>query len=638
MSAPNSNTNQRLANTRSAPSARFIRRIGPHHFAYLRAVAEGLDAVESAKRYLGIQHGHEHRGAHRQLVDAVQAIARRSSERAWRLVGMAIPFNPQHQERPSLEEFVEARGLDGWSEEELVEMLESAYPLDKRSSRRDKLRLKQLDMLRRLEKAEAQHPRPHDLVSDWFDEVTAKRLITAGHNTLQQLAQVIAAGGRWYQSMPGIGTSKAQRIASHLLTLIPASTPPEKPFFALKAVEAGGGRSELVTLAASALPSPALPSSFGFVTLLDAPSSSSSGGLSAGGFAVGGLATHSASLLDARDDTEAVRAWIQARCTTPATVKSYTRESRRLMLWLIRERGGKRFADLRVEDCMAYQAFLQHIPPAWISRNRATPGFVGWAPFRGQLNTASQALAITILNGLFSWLAAAKYLSGNPWLLVNGDSGSSDQVTKLLDTKAFSDGALAHIHAFLDRQPPSPSCQRMQFVVSFVEAVGLRSAELIDAKLEAFSLQPEGWTMRVTGKRAKTRTVIIPRPAFEALQTYLGQRGLGGIESAPPSAPLIASTQDGMTPIGYQALYLTVKRWFRKAISDSELSFKERMELDGASTHWLRHTFGTKAVAKEVPYDVIQQQLGHSSVNTTMNIYARAPLRRRAEELGKAFK
>ncbi len=55
--------------------------------------------------------------------------------------------------------------------------------------------------------------------------------------------------------------------------------------------------------------------------------------------------------------------------------------------------------------------------------------------------------------------------------------------------------------------------------------------------------------MRVTGKGAKTRTVFVPRPAMEALQTYLAQRGLGGLESAPPNTPLLASTLDGMAPI-----------------------------------------------------------------------------------------
>ena len=624
---------------------RLIRRLGPHHFAYLRSIAEGLDANDSAHRYLGITHGHERRSLHAQLVGAVQAIARRSGERAWRLVGACISPGPVG-ERPSLEDFVQARGLDGWSEAEQLEMLEAAYPPDGKALRRQRLRQRQIEMLRRLERSEAQSPRRSDLVSDWFDEVTATRLIRAGHTTLADLARVIAAGGQWYRSMPGVGVSKARRIASHLLTLIPAALPPDKPFFPLR-----GTQSDESDLSAprglSVLNDQTDPSAtFGevgalFTRALRAPVQGDGAGpanrsVQVWTAQVGGVCKEDA-LLDARTDAEAVQAWIAARCSTPATVRSYSREAQRLMLWLVRERGGRRFAQMRVEDCLAYQAFLQHVPPSWISRDRAAPGQVGWAPFRGPLSVASQVQATRILGGLFAWLAAAKYLAGNPWLLVNTDTGSKDQVTQVLETHAISEGAMAHIHGFLAQQVPSASCQRMQFIVSFVAAVGLRSAELLDARLGAFAWQPEGWTMRVTGKGAKTRTVFVPRPAMEALQTYLAQRGLGGLESAPPDAPLLASTLDAMAPIGYQALYLSVRRWFAKAVSASPLSSRERAELVGASTHWLRHTFGTTAVAREVPYDVIQQQMGHASVNTTMNIYARAPLKRRAQELGKAF-
>lgn len=624
---------------------RLIRRLGPHHFAYLRAIAEGLDANDSAHRYLGITHGHERRSLHGQLVGAVQAIARRSGERAWRLVGACISSGPVG-ERPSLEDFVQARGLEGWSEAEQLEMLEAAYPLDGKALRRQRLREKQIEMLRRLQRSEAQSPCSSDLVSDWFDEVTATRLIRAGHTTLADLARVIAAGGQWYRSMPGVGVSKARRIASHLLTLIPAALPPDKPFFPLRGIQSDKpdlsdprGLSDQSDLSAT-------PAEVGALSTpaLRAPADVDGAGatwpvqvwttqVDAMGRGVG----EADALLDARTDAEAVQAWIAARCSTAATVRSYSREAQRLMLWLVRERGGRRFAQMRVEDCLAYQVFLQHVPPSWISRDRAAPGQLGWAPFRGPLSVASQVQATRILGGLFAWLAAAKYLAGNPWLLVNTDTGAKDQVTQVLETHAISEGAMAHIHGFLAQQVPSASCQRMQFIVSFVAAVGLRSAELLDARLGAFAWQPEGWTMRVTGKGAKTRTVFVPRPAMEALQTYLAQRGLGGLESAPPDAPLLASTLDAMAPIGYQALYLSVRRWFAKAVSASPLSSRERAELVGASTHWLRHTFGTTAVAREVPYDVIQQQMGHASVNTTMNIYARAPLKRRAQELGKAF-
>lgn len=585
----------------SAQTRLLGRRLGPHHFAYLRASAEGLDPAASALRYLGIEHGHERRSAHTALVDLVRGIARRNGERAWRLVGITIRPAPSSTQRPTLQSFIEARGLDGWSEEEQLEMFDAAFPSDRRSSRRDRLRQRQVELLRRLENTACEHPRPTDLVCDWFDDMTASKLIGAGHNTLQELALVIAAGGRWYRTMPGVGETKARRIATHLLTLIPAALPPERPLFALQAIQDRG------SFVASALPYQA--------------------------------ALHrSESLLDASTDMEAVQAWIQARCSSSATAKSYEREARRLMLWLHRERGARRFCDMTVEDCLAYQTFLQHIPPGWISRNRIPPGQVGWAPFKGPLTSASQQQAVKILGGLFAWLTASQYLSGNPWMLVNTDTGSTDQVTQALDTKSISDAAMEQIHRFIDAQMPTPSLNRMRFIVTFLEAVGLRSSELVNARLGDFSLQPEGWTLRVLGKGLKTRTVYVPRPAFEALQTYLEQRGLGGIQAAPPQAPLLASAEDPMAPVGYQALYTTVKLWLGKAISSSELSSRERSDLAGATTHWLRHTFGTKAVARDVPYDVIQQQMGHASVNTTMSIYARAPLKRRAEELARAFR
>ena len=72
---PPSHSSARLNN-------RFVRRLGPHHFAHLRAVAEGLNLTDCARRYLGVEHGHEAVTAHRQAVDAVQAVARRQGDAA----------------------------------------------------------------------------------------------------------------------------------------------------------------------------------------------------------------------------------------------------------------------------------------------------------------------------------------------------------------------------------------------------------------------------------------------------------------------------------------------------------------------------------------------------------------------------
>lgn len=143
--------------------------------------------------------------------------------------------------------------------------------------------------------------------------------------------------------------------------------------------------------------------------------------------------------------------------------------------------------------------------------------------------------------------------------------------------------------------------------------------------------------MQVHGKGSKNRICVIPPRGFEAHQDYLEARHLGGIESAPPSAPVLASTLDPMETVGYQALYESVKSWGSKAISTSALPTNDRLKLAGAPTHWLRHPFATRAIQRNVPIDVVQAQLGHASVTTTLSVYGRAPVKRRSEELAKAF-
>lgn len=588
----------------------FVRRLGLHHFAHLRAFSEGLDVLASAKRYLGIEHGHEAKTAHTQTVDAVRMVAKRRGESAWRLIGLRIMLSAATSTQPSLDEFIAEQNLDGWSEAEVSQMYLEAYPPDRKIHRREKLRARQLQLLKTLEGLAAETPLPSDLVSGWFDDVTANKLISAGMVTLADLGAKIAIGGAWFTALPAVGRTKATRIKNHFAMLLPHLAAPQKAAFSL-ATNHGLFAPVLPQEAAQALvtlPSPALLAS----------------------------STLPTSMLSASSDQEAVESWIAARVGSKHTATAYRREAMRLLLWLQYECMGKTLAQMNVDDCGNYMAFLQNIPARWISRVHAKPGAPGWAPFKGSLSRKSQAQAIVIVAALFAWLQSARYLSANPWLLVNQKTGD-DVCEKMLDTKALSEGAMQEILKFIDVQAPCPSRTRIRFILLFLESVGLRSAELINARLADFSLVPEGWVMQVHGKGAKNRIAAVPGQAIEALQVYLALRGLVSLQSAPPQAPLLASTLDPMEPIGYQALYEHVRGWFVKAIAASDLPLNERLKLSGASTHWLRHTFGTRAIAREVPLDVIQAQMGHASIQTTTAIYGRAPIKRRVDELSKAF-
>ena len=576
-------------------------------------MAEGIDLNESALRYLGIEHGNEAITAHRQTVDQVRAIARRRGDSAWRLIGVRIRVQ-DFSLRPSLEDFIVDRDLDGWSESEQLEFYEAAFPTDHKAERRDRLRRRQLELLRSLETSNAEQPKPQDMVTGWFDERSATKLVGAGFINLGEMAKAIAAGGRWYRNLPGVGKGKAQRIAAHLRTLIPSATPPLRRLFALPSSALADHPLELEWLPRNA-----------YQESLQTPPME----LPLSG---------SGSMLNASSDLQAMRTWIQTHAGSAATVKSFWREARVFMLWLQWERGGITFSEVKVEDCLAFRAFTENIPAHWISRERASPGQPGWAPFRGQLSQSSRHHLLNIVGALFAYLKLADYIGQNPWPLIKTRASMKKTAVNSVDTRAFSEDAQTEIQRFIDAQPPSPSRARMRFIVGFLSGVGLRASELLAARLGDLRYVSGGYVLQVIGKGGTPRVVAIPPSALVALEDYLEARGIGSLQQAPVKAPLLASAKGPMESIGYQALYLTVRTWLRNAINASLLPSAERQSLAGASAHWLRHTFATRAIKREVPMEVVQAQLGHANISTTMNIYAKAPLERQIETISAAFK
>jgi len=76
----------------------------------------------------------------------------------------------------------------------------------------------------------------------------------------------------------------------------------------------------------------------------------------------------------------------------PTTLKSTTTELGRFLLWC--QAQGKRFADIRVENLLAYKAFLCDPQPAekWISSTRWPRRDPRWRPFAGSLSEPSLAI------------------------------------------------------------------------------------------------------------------------------------------------------------------------------------------------------------------------------------------------------
>ncbi len=615
-------------------------RLGLHHFAYLRAIAVGLDRVESARRYLAIDHAAAAVTAHRLVVERLRALTRRRGDRRWRLIGLSIPMlgakgspgeGGEHDAvaPPTLAEWAEAHGLEDWSEAELQVMYAEAFPVaDRTSARNERLRERQRALLFELEQLAAETPQPIDLVSGWFEDAMAKRLISAGWVTLGDLRQRITRGGRWWRALPGVGAVKAARLAAYLDALLPAQpTAARTSGFHIQAkrvwamsgaapMDKEGGIADHAALGLIASESR---------QLLNISTDSNRSLASAAG-------------IPAADDPQAINAWIAAKAGGAATARSYRKEAERLLVWCLVERQ-KSLASMDVGDCLAYLTFLEHLPEPWVSLRHANRHAPGWTPFRGPLSAASRRYALGVLSGLFDWLVSARYLTANPWRLVNRKI--ADDRFAELDSRAFTPQAWDALHAFLasSRVLPSPARDRIAFLLAFGEATGLRASELVSARLGDFRSVNRGWVLQVQGKGGKARVVAVPGQAVQAVNRYLYARGavpLGATDSAHGELPLVASALDRQAPVSYSALYRSLKLWLHKAIWASALTTQEKLDLGKASLHWLRHTCGTRALERNVPLEVVQRQLGHADPRTTMR-YAKPQLERLLEEMEKGF-
>ena len=86
-----------------------------------------------------------------------------------------------------------------------------------------------------------------------------------------------------------------------------------------------------------------------------------------------------------------------------------------------------------------------------------------------------------------------------------------------------------------------------------------------------------------------------------------------------------------------QTIHLTLKELFAMALhNDNDYSARTKERLLKATTHWLRHTSATDAVARGVPLDVVSNNLGHSDLKTT-SIYVQAERSRKMEEVEKLW-
>ncbi len=610
-----------------SPAFSTVRRLGHPQMAFVRCWAEGLDLVTSWNRYLyvdGAGDARRARGTLQRLLDELRGLARAHQRDDLAVLLRRDPESiaDKGPQPPSLDAFRDQQPPDFYTERELIALYQAQFgPLDSRSAARRKQRLRGRLVLavQWLARIAAREPLPADPVAAWLDERLAQRLAVAGILKLEELTYWVRTKGyNWHRGVPKVGPEGAARVVrwlqDHEATLGALPSPARFP---------------LTFIDTQALTP---PPRIGIVPLerFVPPSERN-----------GSQGTNRAPLqrckLQAQNDHEAIQAWLRLRVPGTHTWRAYRKEGERFLLWAVMERR-KALSSLDGDDCVAYRDFLATPGLEWTGPRNAQRWSEAWRPFEGPLSARSQASALTIVRSLCEWLVRRHYLDSNPW----DDVPKRPDAPSMPQLRALSQKQWDWVQIWLDEQAPSPALRRLRFILSYAYLSGMRLSELVASKVEWLRHEQldDGewaWSIMVLGKRNKWREVPLPDPAVLALQAHFADRDLDtNLLANPPGTPIIAKLSLN-APLSAARLYEVLVTAFERCALDVATRDRRAAErIREASTHWLRHTYGSHAAARGVPQDVLQANLGHESLATT-SIYVRAEKGRRHHAMQAAF-
>jgi integrase/recombinase XerC len=144
-----------------------------------------------------------------------------------------------------------------------------------------------------------------------------------------------------------------------------------------------------------------------------------------------------------------------------------------------------------------------------------------------------------------------------------------------------------------------PQGQRDRALLELLYASGLRVSELVNMNLEQLNLATN--EIRVWGKGAKERVVLIGTPAAEALNAYI-EKGRRELLGGKKNKALFVSRYGGRLPA----------RTVQKILNKYSRKIDKKVH-----PHILRHTFATHLLDGGADLKVVQELLGHADLSST---------------------
>lgn len=560
-------------------------------FAYLRAVAQGIDLTSASRQYLSWPgRMPERAGLERFTMELIERVrsgaealedSRQAQLMAHKLSALRFtagdratndalsighdpaiavdqtepahsataPAAPSSAPPPSLEDFAAQFPEDMYSESELVEMYAEEYPavesfphapialplmpLVESSEQRSRLHviLEAIDWL-------SEHlvvvPERNHRVEQWLRLNAAQRasIATRGVNTIGEMVDWIAVEGtHWHTQVPRFGVTRALALEAWFIKwdVRPVGDLRKGMSSDLNSLERPGMRP--LTLAREAWPSHLLRGS-------------------------NALPKDDRNPVQPADDIDALLSWHELlKRRSPSTEFAYRRAIERLSLWALYERGVA-LSSLEADHLTEFREFLKHPPSHWIQAGkRSLPrSSVEWRPLLRPLDHQSIDLTFAAVNSLYSAWEASGYIRHSP---IKSLQACRPEPRSATTSSTFSLRDREIIESTLGAMPDSPAKRRIVATIALLENTGLQREELANATWRQIEHVPsdgvskERTVFRRTGNGGN-QEVRLDASTVQALELHRSDRlalavvgGLRRFKHVDPAAmPLLGVLDD----------------------------------------------------------------------------------------------
>lgn len=247
------------------------------------------------------------------------------------------------------------------------------------------------------------------------------------------------------------------------------------------------------------------------------------------------------------------------------------------------------FSSVTPDTILSYQDYIHH----------------EYKPVRKKvLSLGYQVNLLKVLKALFHYLVRDGALLSDPTLGLK-----MPKLPQRLPTNVLTKREMKKLLSAPDTS--TPSGMRDRTIIEILYSTGIRKGELANLKLLDIDLSSRQIAIR-KGKGGKDRIVPLTKKASEAIDRYLKDYRSDLLAGRKDPGHLILN--DRGTKLGKHWATWTINRYLKKC------KIKKKV-----TTHTFRHTFATHLLKNKASIRVIQELLGHESLNSTQ-IYTKVEI------------